>query len=86
MTRTISLCSVSVAIAMYAQSAHAQEPLPPGAAQPAPANPPTVPAPGNVPGTGPIPESAPPFTPRTDNPTSDPTPPGARLTREDLRG
>jgi hypothetical protein len=88
--RRISLCSVSIALALYAQSANAQEPMAPVTAQTAPtatpANPPTVPAPGSVPGTGPIPESAPPFTPRTDNPTSDPTPPGARLTREDRPG
>ncbi|MDB5218904.1 MAG: hypothetical protein JWO86_6831 [Myxococcaceae bacterium] len=90
-TRTTSLCSISIAIALYAQSAHAQDataPVTPAtpATPTTPANPPTVPAPGNVPGTGPIPETPPPFTPRTDNPTSDPTPPGARLTREDRPG
>jgi len=82
MTRRITLCSVSIAVALYAEAAHAQEPMAPVAAQAAP----TVPAPGSVPGTAPIPETPPPFTPKTDSTTSDATPPGPRLTTEDRPG
>jgi phosphate-selective porin len=83
MTRRISLCSISIAVALYAQSAHAQDGVAPVTAQPLP---PTTPAPGNGPGTAPIPETPPPFTPKTDSTTSDATPPGPRLTTEDRPG
>ena len=79
MTRRISLCSVSIAVVLYAQSAQAQDATPPGGEN-------TVPAPGSTPGTAPIPETPPPLTPKTGNYTSDQTPSGPRLTREDRPG
>jgi phosphate-selective porin len=81
MTRTISLCSVSIALVLYAQSAHAQD-----GATPSGGDGVTVPAPGTTPGTAPIPETPPPFTPKTGNYASDQTPSGPRLTREDRPG
>ncbi len=81
MTRRISLCSVSIAVVMYAQSAYAQDGATPPTGEGV-----TVPAPGSTPGTAPIPETPPPFTPKTGNYTSDQTPPGPRLTREDRPG
>lgn len=79
MTRRISLCSVSIAVALYAQSAHAQDGLAPA---PAPASP-TTPAEGSAPAAEPLPQTAPPVTPKTDGPTRDAPPPYARPAGEE---